>query len=217
MVLNLLKAHPWIKSNRFSPKALHNSSSTSARGFGTQAGRSARSDGTLWATRLHRLDHRVADFRPGPPTEVAPYPHQEARATGSRRTFSFSHPRSRGRPRPHPRSGPAAISQQGAEEPDDYGTASGRRHYRISASTVTEVSDRVFDCVDAPVYPWCTPESVEELLRHLQELPGRLPELPSWFRRMMNRFQTLSCKLWATLPVQPAFSFRLSSGLPPRV
>ena len=46
------------------------------------------------------------------------------------------------------------------------------------ASTVTEVSDRIFDCVDAPVYPWCTPESVEELLHHLEELPGRLPELP---------------------------------------
>ncbi len=46
------------------------------------------------------------------------------------------------------------------------------------ASTVTEVSDRVLDCVDASVYPWCTPESVEELLHHLEELPGRLPELP---------------------------------------
>ena len=46
------------------------------------------------------------------------------------------------------------------------------------ASTVTEVYDRVLDCVDTPVYPWCTPESVEELLHHLEELPGRLPELP---------------------------------------
>jgi superfamily II RNA helicase len=46
------------------------------------------------------------------------------------------------------------------------------------SSTVTEVSDRILDCVDAPVYPWCTPESVEELLRNLDELPTKLPELP---------------------------------------
>jgi len=45
------------------------------------------------------------------------------------------------------------------------------------ASTVTEVSDRVSTA-------WmhglslCTPESVEELLHQLEELPGRLPELP---------------------------------------
>ena len=43
---------------------------------------------------------------------------------------------------------------------------------------MTEVFDRVLDCVEAPVYPWCTPESVEELLHHLEELPARLPELP---------------------------------------
>ncbi|MEY4704355.1 MAG: hypothetical protein RL042_551 [Nitrospirota bacterium] len=46
------------------------------------------------------------------------------------------------------------------------------------ASTVTEVSDRILDCVDAPVYPWCTPESVADLLHQLEELPTKLPELP---------------------------------------
>ena len=46
------------------------------------------------------------------------------------------------------------------------------------ASTVTEISDRILDCVDAPVYPWCTPGTVEELLQSLDELPTKLPELP---------------------------------------
>ena len=46
------------------------------------------------------------------------------------------------------------------------------------ASIVTEVFDHVLDCVEAPVYPWCTPESIERLLRELEELPPRLPVLP---------------------------------------
>ncbi|HEX5549521.1 MAG TPA: helicase-related protein [Nitrospira sp.] len=46
------------------------------------------------------------------------------------------------------------------------------------AAIVTEVFDHVLDCVEAPVYPWCTPESIEQLLRELEELPPRLPVLP---------------------------------------
>ena len=46
------------------------------------------------------------------------------------------------------------------------------------AAIVTEVFDHVLDCVEAPVYPWCTPDSIEQLLRELEELPPRLPILP---------------------------------------
>ena len=46
------------------------------------------------------------------------------------------------------------------------------------AAIVTEVFDRVLDCTEAPVYPWCTPESLETVLRDLEELPTRLPVLP---------------------------------------
>jgi ATP-dependent RNA helicase HelY len=46
------------------------------------------------------------------------------------------------------------------------------------AAIVTEVFDRVLDCVEAPTYPWCTPESIETMLRELEDLPIRLPTLP---------------------------------------
>jgi len=46
------------------------------------------------------------------------------------------------------------------------------------AAIVTEVFDHVLDCMEAPVYPWCTPDSIELLLRELEELPPRLPVLP---------------------------------------
>jgi len=46
------------------------------------------------------------------------------------------------------------------------------------AAIVTEVFDHVLDCMEAPVYPWCTPDSIEQLLRELEELPPRLPILP---------------------------------------
>jgi ATP-dependent RNA helicase HelY len=32
--------------------------------------------------------------------------------------------------------------------------------------------------VEAPAYPWCSPDSIEQLLRELDELPPRLPVLP---------------------------------------
>ncbi len=46
------------------------------------------------------------------------------------------------------------------------------------ASNVTEVFDRVFDCEEAPAYPWCTAETFDELSYQLAELPTRLPVLP---------------------------------------
>jgi hypothetical protein len=46
------------------------------------------------------------------------------------------------------------------------------------APTVTQVFDRVFDVQEAPAYPWCTPQSLDELTGHLSELPVRLPVLP---------------------------------------
>lgn len=46
------------------------------------------------------------------------------------------------------------------------------------AAIVTEVFDHMLDCAEAPVYPWCTPESIESMLRDLEELPPRLPGLP---------------------------------------
>ncbi len=46
------------------------------------------------------------------------------------------------------------------------------------AAIVTEVFDHMLDCAEAPVYPWCTPESIESMLRDLEGLPPRLPVLP---------------------------------------
>jgi ATP-dependent RNA helicase HelY len=46
------------------------------------------------------------------------------------------------------------------------------------AAIVTEVFDHMLDCAEAPVYPWCTSESIESMLRDLEELPPRLPVLP---------------------------------------
>lgn len=46
------------------------------------------------------------------------------------------------------------------------------------APSVSEVFDRVFDCEEAPAYPWCTPETFDDLNHQLAELPTRLPVLP---------------------------------------
>ncbi len=46
------------------------------------------------------------------------------------------------------------------------------------AGLVTQVFDRVLECEEAPVYPWCAPASFDELAHQLGELPGRLPLLP---------------------------------------
>jgi len=46
------------------------------------------------------------------------------------------------------------------------------------AGTVTDVFDRLFECSEQQGYPWCTPESFDELLYQLTELPTRLPLLP---------------------------------------
>jgi superfamily II RNA helicase len=46
------------------------------------------------------------------------------------------------------------------------------------AGIVTDVFDRLFECTEQQGYPWCTPESFDELLYQLTELPTRLPLLP---------------------------------------
>ncbi len=46
------------------------------------------------------------------------------------------------------------------------------------APIVNEVFDRVFDCEEAPAYPWCTSETFDELTHQLTELPTRVPVLP---------------------------------------
>ncbi len=46
------------------------------------------------------------------------------------------------------------------------------------AAMVVELSDRVLDCIETPVYPWCTSENLEDLLHQLADMPARLPELP---------------------------------------
>lgn len=46
------------------------------------------------------------------------------------------------------------------------------------APSVSEVFDRVFDCEEAPAYPWCTTETFDELSHQLAELPTRVPVLP---------------------------------------
>ena len=103
---------------------------------GTQTGRSARSDGTVRAPRLHRLDHRVADLRPGPPAEISPAPPSEGTSRRkSPHAFTFSPPvvwwaEDAGRGMVS-----AAISQQGTEEPDDHGLRLGGGITESPAST----------------------------------------------------------------------------------
>lgn len=46
------------------------------------------------------------------------------------------------------------------------------------ATFVTQVVDRTVEVAEAPVYPWCTPESLDRAARELADLPTRLPELP---------------------------------------
>jgi superfamily II RNA helicase len=46
------------------------------------------------------------------------------------------------------------------------------------AGAVSQIFDRTFDVTEAPVYPWCTPESLDNLMLQLDELPARLPILP---------------------------------------
>ncbi|MBI4400471.1 MAG: hypothetical protein HY581_02425 [Nitrospirae bacterium] len=46
------------------------------------------------------------------------------------------------------------------------------------AGLITPVFDRTFEVEEAPVYPWCTPHSLDELTRQMSELPVRIPVLP---------------------------------------
>lgn len=46
------------------------------------------------------------------------------------------------------------------------------------ANMITLIYDRVLEVAEAPVYPWCTPASLETLTLQISELPTRLPILP---------------------------------------
>lgn len=46
------------------------------------------------------------------------------------------------------------------------------------ASLVTHVFDRTFTLSEAPRYPWCGEQSIQELLSGLTDLPVRVPSLP---------------------------------------
>ena len=46
------------------------------------------------------------------------------------------------------------------------------------ANMITLIYDRVLDVSEAPVYPWCTPASLENLSVQVSDLPTRLPILP---------------------------------------
>jgi superfamily II RNA helicase len=48
----------------------------------------------------------------------------------------------------------------------------------VPAQMITQVFDRTFDVEEAPVYPWCTPHSLDEVTRQMAELPARIPQLP---------------------------------------
>ena len=46
------------------------------------------------------------------------------------------------------------------------------------ANMITLIYDRLLDVSEAPVYPWCTPASLENLSVQVSDLPTRLPILP---------------------------------------
>ncbi|MDQ6733594.1 MAG: hypothetical protein M3Z35_05665, partial [Nitrospirota bacterium] len=51
------------------------------------------------------------------------------------------------------------------------------------ANMITLIYDRVLEVAEAPVYPWCTPASLESLTVQVAELPTRLPILPMLVQR----------------------------------
>ena len=48
---------------------------------------------------------------------------------------------------------------------------------------ITNIHDRTFHVTEAPDYPWCTPECLDELIQELAELPSRLPTFPLLVQR----------------------------------
>jgi superfamily II RNA helicase len=46
------------------------------------------------------------------------------------------------------------------------------------AGIIAQVFDRTFEVAEVPGYPWCTPQSLDELTTQASELPTRLPVLP---------------------------------------
>jgi ATP-dependent RNA helicase HelY len=51
------------------------------------------------------------------------------------------------------------------------------------ANMITLIYDRVLEVAEAPVYPWCTPASLDSLTVQVSELPTRLPILPMLVQR----------------------------------
>ena len=45
-------------------------------------------------------------------------------------------------------------------------------------TSVQEVYDRTYDCVESPAYPWCSTDTFDRLSEQLEDLPPRLPILP---------------------------------------
>ncbi len=45
-------------------------------------------------------------------------------------------------------------------------------------TSVKEIYDRTYDCMETSAYPWCSTEAFDRLSHQLEELPPRLPVLP---------------------------------------
>jgi ATP-dependent RNA helicase HelY len=45
-------------------------------------------------------------------------------------------------------------------------------------TSVKEIYDRTYDCMETPSYPWCSTDTFDHLSHQLDELPTRLPILP---------------------------------------
>lgn len=179
MVLNLLKAHPLdhiqpILAKSFAQFQLNQRAELLERkldGLRVQMEPFGPRVCTDWITQWHTFDqarrqksHRVQHKRRDTPEISA--------------RFQFLTP---GRVIGMPRARGIVLRQyrsKGQRSPMVTVLRPGGAVTECPATIVTEVFDRLFDCVEAPVYPWCTPAGLVELSKHLDELPGRLPIMP---------------------------------------